>query len=302
MKLKILLIVLLAFVSYEGMAANPPIAKLTQPSGVVEYSVNGNTWRPAPRIKYLFEGYMVRTGNNSSAKLINQASGLAQILSKDSKIEIVASAVEIREGKISKPKEDSTSVWQSIQNKFALAQKYTTVRRNVRACDTKVRTADVTLSQSYPDLVWRNVCPEYYYRLIIDGSAFEVTPKASAEMIRYALPDLSAGEHSYKIEVLDADGTVFRPRTGSIIKMLSASEQKELDRSLAKNSDDIYQLTSTLQDKNLLVAAMDQWRQYFLDYPEENDLRPMLAEAYARLRLDNLRDREAQLYQSQVDQ
>jgi len=189
-----------------------------------------------------------------------------------------------------------------ILNKFALAQKYTTVRRGGRACDTKVRTADVTLSQSYPDLVWRNVCPEYYYRLIIDGSAIEIPPKASAEMIRYAVPNLSTGEHTYKVEVLDADGTVFSPRTGSSIKMLSASEQKELTGHLATHSDDIYQLTSTLQDKNLLVAAMDQWRQYFLDYPEENDLRPMLAEAYARLRLDNLRDREARLYQSQVGQ
>jgi hypothetical protein len=94
-KLKILLTVLLAFVSSHGMAANPPIAKLTQPSGVVEYSVNGNTWRPAPRIKYLFEGYMVRTGNSGSAKLIIQASGLAQTLRKNSRIEMVASAVKV---------------------------------------------------------------------------------------------------------------------------------------------------------------------------------------------------------------
>lgn len=301
MKLRVLFTAFFVFMSCHVIAANPPVAKLTQPIGVVEYSVNGNTWRPAPRIKYLFKGYGVRTGNDGSAKLINQASGLAQILGKNSRIEIIEGAIEVHGGEVSQPKEDSSTVWQSILNKFALAQKYTTVRRGSNACDTRVRLADVTLSATYPDLVWRNVCPEYYYRLIIDGIAIEIPPKASAEMIRYSVPDLSLGEHTYKVEVLDADGTVFSPHS-SIIIMLTASEEKELAGRLAKHADDIYEFTSALNETNLLVAAMDQWRDYFTQYPEEKDLRPLLAEAYARLRLDNLRDREARLYQSQVDQ
>ena len=52
-------------------ATNPPIAKLTKPAGPVEYSVNRNTWRPAPRIKYLFEGYTIRMGGDGAAKLVN---------------------------------------------------------------------------------------------------------------------------------------------------------------------------------------------------------------------------------------
>ena len=117
----------------------------------------------------------------------------------------------MHEGDISEPREDASSVWQSILNKFSLAQKYTTVRREIKTCDSKVGTVDVTVSANHPDLVWRSACPEFYYRLTIDKKTLEVPPNAAAEMIRYSIRDLTPGQHPYKVEVIDVDGVILRP-------------------------------------------------------------------------------------------
>lgn len=69
---------------------------------------------------------------------------------------------------------------------------------------------------------------------------------------------------------------------------------------LLEAGEDVFLTTSALEQNGMLVASMDRWREYFQEYPDENHMRPMLAGIYANLRLDNLRDREARLYQSQL--
>ena len=100
--------------------------------------------------------------------------------------------------------------------------------------------------------------------------------------------------------MLDVDGIIFSPRKESNLVVLSARENRELAKLLQKNKGDILGATAALSDKGMLVAAMDMWRAYFEKYPDDNDLRPLLAESYAQLRLENLRHREARLYQSQA--
>ena len=38
-----------------------PVGKLLDPAGEVEYSRDGERWRPVTRAKYVFAGYQVRT-------------------------------------------------------------------------------------------------------------------------------------------------------------------------------------------------------------------------------------------------
>ena len=71
---------------------------------------------------------------------------------------------------------------------------------------------------------------------------------------------------------------------------------------LADLAVDIYLRTNILSQHNMLVAAIDSWRTFFSKYPDKNDLRPLLAESYDRLRLYNLRRRELRLYQSQLSE
>lgn len=49
-----------------------PVAKLVEPTGDVQYSVSGTSWKSAPRIKYLFDGYQVRTGKGGAVRLLTR--------------------------------------------------------------------------------------------------------------------------------------------------------------------------------------------------------------------------------------
>ncbi len=307
MKLKSMGVVVLLF-SFVLGAASPaiareaPVAKLVQVEGDVAYSRSGDSWRPVRRTKYLFAGYQIKTGKDGSGKLINQETGLSQELGANTVVQVEENGVAVVEGSLSKPKEESVSIFESLANKFAKAQRYTTVRRSYtsgdeQACDNKVRTIrTVTLSNAHPDLVWRNACPEYSYRLVIDGKAVEIPAQSTSEMIRYTVAGLKPGEYTYHVEVLDKDGTVYIPRSKSTLVWISNAEEAKINKELAGIEDDVFLETSVLESHNMYVAAMDAYRDYFQEYPDDHEMRPLLIQSYQDLKLDNLRENEARLY------
>jgi len=312
MKFKLMSIGVVAFTLLLGFSTTadgrePPVAKLVQVEGKVEYSRNGATWRPIRRTKYLFPGYTIRTGGNGSGKLINQQTGQSQDLGSDSVIEIRKDQIALVSGNLSKPETESTSIFDALMNKFAKAQRYTTVRRSVNTgedvCDAKVRTIrNVTLSPSHPDLVWRNACPEYSYKLVIDDTSYEIPAQATAEMIRFTVSDVKTGEHTYHVEVMDKDGTVYIPRRESTFTWLDAKSEKSIMKDLAKVGDDAFIKADMLEGKGLSVAAMDEYRSYFSENPDDNDMRPLLIQSYQDLKLSNLRESEARLYNAQLEE
>lgn len=291
----------------DAASAQAPVAKLVQVEGEVEYSRNGKQWRPVRRTKYLFPGYKIRTGEDGSGKLINQATGKSQELGPDSRIEIEESDIKVVVGSLTSPREEEVSFFQGLLNKFARAQRYTTVRRSINTgddqCDNKVRTVqEITLSPSYPDLVWRNACPEYSYRLVIDGNKIEVPAQASAEMIRYTIKDVEPGTHSYHVEVLDKDGTIYIPRRESSFTWLSEEQEEDVLAGLDQLEQDVFMQTNYLEQQNMWVAAMDKYRDFFQEYPDENEMRPLLIQSYQELKLSNLRENEARLYQAKLQE
>jgi hypothetical protein len=287
-------------------AAKEPVAKLVQVEGKVQYSRNGMSWRDVRKTKYLFPGYRIKTGRTGSGKLISQLDGKSQKLGPNSEIEVKVGKIVRVAGSLSQPEEESTSIWQGLLNKFAKAQRYTTVRRGTnmgeQACDTKVRTIkSLAVSDSHPDLVWRNACPEYSYRLVIDGKSQDIPAQATAEMIRVPVGSLKVGAHSYRVEVIDNDGAVFVPRKDSEFKVLSSREEKKILGQLKKMGDDIFVQTDYLEGEELFVAAMDVYRQYFSENPDDNDMRPLLIKSYQDLKLSNLRKSEARLYNAGLE-
>ena len=210
-------------------------------------------------------------------------------------------------GNLSKPETENNSIWHGLMNKFAKVQRYTTVRRGVgeaNACNNKVRTIrSVTVSPAHPDLVWRNACPEYSYKLIVDGKdTFEGSAQSTAEMIRFPVSDFKPGEHTYRVEVLDNDGTVYIPRKDSRFTMLSMKEERKVMSGLQDRGDDVFMQTDLLEANELFVAAMDAYRGYFADNPEDNDMRPLLIGSYQNLKLTNLQNSEARRYQSALEE
>lgn len=311
MKLKLIGILGLCASLFLGMsisvvAKEPPVAKLVQVVGSVEYSRNGTTWRKVRRTKYLFAGYHIKTAKNSSGKLISQKNGMVQTLGANSQIEVHKDKIQLIAGSLSEPKARSGSIFQGLSNKFARAQRYTTVRRSVNreaGCNPKVRTIrKVTLSSEHPDLVWRNACPEYSYRLVIDDQSINVPAQSTAEMIRYKVSDVKPGDHTYRVEVLDIDGVVYIPRKDSAFSVMSKSEEKKLKSQTKALTDDVFVLTDVLEANGMFVAAMDAYREHFLENPDDNDMRPLLIKSYNDLKLSNLKDSEARLYNASLEE
>lgn len=304
-RVAILLGSILLAVSSLATAGEPPVAKLVQVEGNVQYSRDGDTWRAVRGTKYLFSGYQIKTGADGGGRVVNEETGMSRELGANSLIKVMGQEISVVAGTLSAPKEESTTLFESLSNKFAKAQRYTTVRRSAdrTACDPKVRTIDtVTLSSEHPDLVWRNACPEYSYRLVIDGSAHDIPAASTAEMIRYSVKGISAGSHQYHVEVLDNDGTVYIPREDSTFVMLSDNDAKKLDDQLSKFQDDVFQRADVLETNGMYVAAMDAYRSYFKNNPDDNDMRPLLIAAYQELRLSNLRESEARLYNASIEE
>jgi len=307
------LISLVVFItSIEVFATAPPVAKLVQTEGQVEYSRKGLKWNAVRRTKYLFGGYHVRTGEDGSGTLINEQSGMSQELGSDSHVAIQGGEVIVVSGSLSAPEEEDTSIFQSLQNKFAKAQRYTTVRRSVNTavntangtCDNKVRTIrSVTVSPGHSDLVWRNACPEFSYKLVIDNATpIEVPAESTSEMIRYPVARNGVGEHTYWVEVLDKDGTVYIPKVESKFRVMSVDEEKALAEDLEQAGDDIFLETNLLEEQGLYIAAMDAYRKFFRENPDANDMRPLLIQSYQNLKLSNLREREARLYNAVLEE
>ena len=124
---------MLLMLSNAALAGAPPVAKLVQVQGDVQYSRNGNTWRAVSGTKYLFAGYQIKTGKDGSGKLIDEQTHESQKLGANSRIKVGEKDILVLEGLLSKPREESTSLFQSLANKFASRRKRCRGRRTSRS-------------------------------------------------------------------------------------------------------------------------------------------------------------------------
>lgn len=285
-----------------ALAADPPLSMLIQASGTVETSKDGEKWAPVTRNKFMFAGDQVRTGADGSGKLIDQTSGMAQTIAANSRIQVASGGAKVLAGSLSAPEPASGDLVAGLGNRFAEAQRYTTVRRSVAkdGQDMKLRVIpQITLSATYADLTWENLGKQYAYVLDIGGKAHPVAA-SDGEMVRVKVPELSAGRHTFKVSVVEGGKTVAESEKEGAITWLSAAEDKALAdeiakvRSVAPNDD--FALANLLDGRGLTVAAMDLYRKYFAENRNDNDMRPLLIKAYNDLKLKELRQKEALLY------
>ncbi len=304
-RLRIASLLLLFFGSFFGsvtLANSVPLANVTQAQGSVQFSSGGESWREVTRAKYLFEGYHVRTGSSSSAEVIDHASGRARVLGANSVIAIRDGAVVLVSGELSEPGEARGDIWKALENQFAKAREHTRLRHGVRQDEpVKVATSGaITVSQTYPELVWENVGPGYGYRLVVDDDAFEVPIASTEEMIRFALPDLAPGEHAFMVQVMLGGEVIYTPRGRSTLAWLSAEENREYlsaEKGLREDSDDdAFVVAPFMGARGFLVPAMDSYRSHFQSNRGDNDMRPLLIKAYDDLMLFDLKRKEAIAY------
>jgi hypothetical protein len=282
-------------------AADPPVSMVTQAIGTVETSRDGATWKPVTRNKFLFAGELVRTGGDGSAKLVDQAASTAQNLSANSQIEVGATGLKVVSGSLSAPEAASGDLVAGLGNRFAEAQRYTTVRRGVQT-DTsiKLRVAQqVTLSATYPELVWQSFGKNRSYVLTIDGVATQVAGTDDT-MVRFRVPALTPGKHSFTVAVTEGGQKVAEADKDGTITWLSADEDKAVVAAVARikaaSPKDDFSVANLLDEKGLSVAAMDGYRKYFGENKDDNDMRPLLIRVYNELKLADLKQQEALVY------
>lgn len=285
-----------------AIAAEPPVSMLMQPAGTIEVSKDGAKWTPVTRNKFLFAGDTVRTGADGAATLIDQNSNMAQNVAANSVVKVEANGIKAVSGSLSAPAQASGDLVAGLGNRFAEAQRYTTVRRavNKEPAELKLRLiGHVVLSATYPELAWEAMGKQYSYVVTIDGKSFPVAA-TEAEVARLKLPELGTGEHTFTVAVIEGSNKVSEADKEGSIVWLSASEDAALRDAVAKlraaNPSDDFAVANLLDSKGVTVAAMDLYRKHFDANKDDNDMRPLLIKAYNDLKLKGPRQREALLY------
>ncbi|MBF0212427.1 MAG: hypothetical protein HQM00_02550 [Magnetococcales bacterium] len=309
---RIKLFVLAVFLATTGLAGQAmaelnPVAMVSQAQGNVEYSKDGEKWKAVTRNKLLSEGEQLRTAGDGSAKVINQVTGTVQNMGADSLIKITANGVEKVSGSLSEPDKSAGDLLENLDKRFAKAQRYTTVRRSVeKEKSVKLDTIkEVSLSPQYPELAWSNLGSQYSYELIIDNNPIPV-PSASGEMVRHKIAGLTPGKHDYLVRVLQNGQEVYTPKKPSTINWVDGEAIKPLEKSLkdlqALAPGDDFMMGAFLEDRGFTVAAMDMYRKYFKENPQDVDMRPMLIKTYHDLNLKDLQKSEAVQYQKMLSE
>jgi hypothetical protein len=289
-----------------AMAAEPaedaaPVTLLTQVKGSVEYSKDGTKWKKVSRNKLLFAGVQIRSGADGSGQFINQSSGAIQQLGADTLVKISEAGAEAVSGSLSAGDGTDTALLASLQNRFTKAQRYTTVRRAVikhEDVDLQV-PREIVLSETYPELIWENPGSDYSYLLTIDKQQFPIAATQEA-LIRFSVPPLSAGNHSYKVELLQGNKVVFTPGRESTLHWMSSEEWQRFtaqQQSVAQQlNDDPFFSAMLLEENGLLVPALERYQRYFNENPDSNELRPIFIQLLHSLKLKEMRMAEAETY------
>lgn len=289
----------------EAFGAGAPVALLIQANGTVEYSRDGTAWKPVTRNKYLFAGDMIRTGADGSGKLIDQAKSTSQTIAAGSQIQVDGTEIKVVSGTLSAQEAASGDLVAGLGNRFAEAQRYTTVRRGAKKPnEIKLRLPqEISLSSTYPELAWQNFGKQYSFVLTIDGKPHTVAG-ADGEIVRFKVPELGPGKHTFTMTVTENGKQVAEADKPGSIVWLSAADDKAIAESIAKiraiDPKDDFSVASLLDEKGLAVAALDFYRKFFTENKDENELRPLLIRAYSELKLDELRQQEALNYNNQL--
>jgi len=190
-----------------------------------------------------------------------------------------------------------------IHEQFMNALRYNIVQRSVSSAhaNLELNTAKkVKISRKYPDLVWQHIGPEYSYRLIIDQAYFEISVDKDASIVRFTTRELSSGPHKYMVQVLKDGVVVYHPPKAHTLIVLSDKEQEDLleEKQFIEeiNPENRFLLGNYMEEKGLIVVAMDEYRRFFEQNPDENQMRPYLIKIYNDLKLSDLKLAEIKKY------
>lgn len=285
-----------------------PVAVLFKVKGDVEYSKKGNKWKKVRRNKFLFVGYKIRTGANGSGSITSQKTGENFTLGANSVITVTSKGITSSEGELSSV-EKSNQLMSGLMKRFNKSQSYTTIRRSASTTKLKISAVrDIKISKSYPYMVWENQGKQYAYKLTVAGKDYHVAPSSEA-LIRVKV-DRFSGEQPYKIAVLENGKEVaaaenYKNRGKKVdlkVEWLSDNEAEKIGQSIASIQenfpDNSFMLGSFFEKEGMWVAAMDQYKQYLTENPDEFEMSPYLFRIYKKLKIKNVYEKELAEYKA----
>jgi len=298
---------LLFFISGSVYAGKKdPVGVLFQTQGKVEYTKNGKKWKKVRRSKFLFSGYQIKTGPDSSAKVTIKESGITMDIGANSVIDVAGNELAAKSGSLS-ASESSGKLMSGLMKKFSKAQSYTTVRRSHKKKTVKISAArKVALTDKYPYLVWNNIGSEYNYQLTIGDQTYRA-PATSDKVIRVKV-DSFTGEQPYKILALKGENPVteLKPYKSKgktymhQVLWLEGQQKSDVSSKITEIQDtfgeDSFMLGSFFEKQEMWVAAMDQYRLYLEENPDELEMTPYLFRVYKKLKLNGIYKKELEAW------
>ncbi len=278
---------------YAGL--RDPVAVLFQVKGKVEYSKDGKKWKKVRRNKFLFAGYKVRSMDDGSGKITVKTTGTNLVLNPGTILEVTANNLNVVSGNLSESERTSRLV-SGLVKKFTKSQSYTTVRRSVNTSKGLDAVRTIVVSNAHPYLVWDNLDKNVSYKLTIGDEEYKVEP-GGGDVIRAKI-DPFDGTKEFKIFAIKNEKVIaelkpyksrgeLKPHT---VKWLEQSDQKELDKIMAdlaaEYGEDTFILGTYFEKVDMWVAAMDQYRKYLADNPDDIEMTPYLFRVYKKLKLD----------------
>jgi hypothetical protein len=227
-----LLLLLIAGITFTTSFQLPVMAEikapqfmLYKPEGMVQYSNDGQKWASISYSKFLYQSDQIQTGKNSSCMLLDQKNRTIQHMPENTSIIINNNGIESKKGQISK-KGSVNHLLCDMNKKFFKALRYTVVRRSVTTAPSfELKTAKrITVSASYPDLVWQHLGPKYSYQLFIDSLKFDISVDKDVPTVRFPVPKLKSGKHKYYVKVLKDGTPLYAPSKKKSLYYLSEQE------------------------------------------------------------------------------
>lgn len=287
-----------------------PVAVLSQAQGTVEYQKpEGKKFKQIRRNKFLFDGYIVRSGADGSAKITNKITGESFEMGANTELQITSNAIVASKGSLNKV--SGSELAASLMKRFDKSQSYTTVRRSHKKKVIEIDAAkSVVLTDAYPYMVWESLGSDYSYKLSIGNKSYDVAA-SDKELVRIKV-DAFEGTQAYKIDAYQNGKKVVAMKPiksrgeqhDRTVTWLSGSDKNNLESSVAalqqEYPENLFMLGNYYEDQNLYVAAMDMYKQYLSENPDEVEMTPYLFRVYKRLKLDKIYKDELEEYKQSL--
>jgi len=303
MKKLFVILSLCLFVSSMAIAGTKdPVGVLFQVKGNVEYTKDGTKWKKVRRNKFLFSGYQVRSGSESTAKITIKDTGENFDLHPNSLIDVGSEELAAKQGSVTSA-EASGKLMSGLMKKFEKSQSYTTVRRSHKKTDLKIEAVrELTFSDKYPFMVWNNIGSEYSYKLTVGDRTYDV-PATDNLVVRTKVEPFD-GTQIFKITAMKDGNAVdtLQPykSKGKLMEhtasWLDNAKKTELDKTISDiqetYGENSFMMGSYFEKQDMWVASMDQYKAYLTESPDEIEMTPYLFRVYKKLKLEGVYKKE----------